>query len=102
MPVERTLGFVSNSGVVGGLGSVSQVIITLTKHPHNANDVSRQAGDDDRAALTAEVSRMLWEWEGSDELASEFADRLVSYILGKTASTNATPPRASRMTVTAS
>jgi hypothetical protein len=77
-------------------------IVTSTKHPENGTTVSRQAGDAERDKLVAEVSRMVWEWEGSDELASEFARRLVDHILGRIESTRATPSLANRMTVTAS
>ena len=38
--------------------------------------------------LVANVAHFLWEWEDSAELNSEFAGRLVRYILGWTKGSN--------------
>jgi hypothetical protein len=32
-------------------------------------------------ALVKGVSDLLWQWEGSDELYGEFAERVVNYVL---------------------
>lgn len=54
------------------------------------------AGSEDFSSLVGEVSRMLSEWEDSDELEAEFAERLISHIGGhKDASSLPTARKAS-------
>ena len=51
-------------------------IITLTKHTPEL-PTPGQAGEGD---LTWLVARMIGEWEGSDELATELAARIVAVV----------------------
>ena len=55
----------------------------MTKETHDL-DTGRQAdATTSREQIVSEIARMISEWERSDELASEFAERLASYFLSK-------------------
>lgn len=45
------------------------------------------AGTLDREELISEIARMLSEWEEGDEMASEFADRLLTHVEARLATT---------------
>ena len=49
----------------------------------NARTLEATLSLTDRGRLVGEVSRMVGEWERSDELATEFAGRLVDYFARK-------------------